>query len=239
MARKNEMRLITGDMAMKCKTVIMTAVGLGLMMANNTYAERAGASTDLRLDGVYVSPKKDGWDNGIGGELKYIYWANPNLGLALAGGAQQWKVSKDVHTELLDSSTAVAVAYDGNAMFYPVGVSVLCDLPLNNTISLSLEGGLRYVIASSDVKVAAAVGQINNTGAVGVSAGESNMTFDNGVIAKAAIDLNLKVNEETTVSIGAGYDFDISKGDWHDGFGDSGTYSLEAFFARVGISIRI
>jgi len=223
---------------MNLRVMISTMAVIGLIAGSTVYAESAGASTDLKLAGVYVSPKQSGWDNGIGGELQLIQWANPNVGIAIAGGCEQWKTSKS-NFDFMNSSTDDATGLNGDSMFYPVGASVLGRLEFTDSLSLSLEGGLRYVIANSDVTASVGTGQANKAGTTGIVMRGSKLTLDNGVIGKAAADLNFKMSEEATLSIGAGYDFDISKGDVH-GLGQNlGTYSLEGFFVRVGLSIRI
>ena len=218
-------------------TLITAVIGLGLAIAATAADEPF--KTELRLGGEFIKPKKDVWDNGYGVEAQYVVWMNKNFGVALAAGMSKWKTTDDTAAAVTDPYTITAAKLDGDATFYPLGGSLLYRLPLADKASLTLEGGVRYVIADSDVRVRAAAFQSDYWGDVYMTdADQSTVTFDNAFIGRIAADLDVSFSESTGLFLGVGYDFDIGTGTVSGFDDDWGSYHLAAFFARIGAEMK-
>ena len=224
----------------------MTAVKLIAMLIVDGVAMtiQAGTAdepfkTELRLSGEFIKPKKDVWDNGYGAEAQYVIWMDKNFGVALAAGISKWKTTDDTAAGVTDPYTITAAKLDGDATFYPLGGSLLYRLSIAEKATLTLEGGVRYVIADSDVHVRAAAFQSDYWGDVYIAdADQSTVTFDNAFIGRVGADLDIGFSESAGLFLGVGYDFDIGTGTVSGFNEDWGDYHLAAFFARIGAEMK-
>ena len=110
------------------------------------------ADSEFQLRPYYVVPGDDEFlDYALGVDARYVFWTNPNLGIAISVGLADWKADDRVLVE-----EGAAAQLDGSALVVPMGVSVLLrPTPPDARFDLTLECGLRYVVVNSNVDFAA------------------------------------------------------------------------------------
>jgi len=204
----------------------------------------AAAYTQLKFGGEGVIPGDDSWDIGYGASAQVIFWTDSGLGLALSAGAQIWDVNDDVTGYVEDVGGGFVAKYregfEGDAVMLPLGASGLYRIALGETTSLILEGGLRYVIVNSNVKFVEAFEVDDATGNALVEAMSYDIDLDNGVVGLVGGDFEVALSESFNLFAGAGYQFDVLKGDISVvGIDSDVENELKAFYARAGISLDI
>lgn len=183
--------------------------------------------TEVRLRPYAIFPGDDDtWDNAYGLEAKCIFWADPNFGIALSGGIEQWNVTDDIYAD-----PGYAIKADGDAVMIPLGISALLrPLPSNSPFTLTLEGGLRYVVVNSDITITATDYEYIY---------EDEVDIDNGLIGLIGADLSIPIAPKASVGLGMGYQFDISKGDATWVGINIGENELEGFYINLGLDIKL
>jgi hypothetical protein len=185
------------------------------------------ADAELRLRPYYLLPEQDDyWDHVLGIDARYVFWTNPNMGIALSGGWAIWKANDDVFFE-----DGLAAQLDGSALVMPLGASVLIrPMPADAQFDLTLEGGLRYVVVDSNVDLAATDFYYY---------AEDELDIENGVVGVIGAEFGFPLSDAMGLSFGFGYQFDISEGDveW---FGvDIEEFEMEGFYFNFGLNIGL
>lgn len=172
------------------------------------------------------------WESAYGMEVGLVQWLSPALGLAGSVGFARWQARETALSEHdPGSSSSFAARIDGDASVLPVGMSILLRPVSGHAAHLSVETGLRYAMVSSDVRARYAYSDSYSAGS-----GYGRIDLDDVVYGIVAFDLVLPVSPSARVSLGAGYQFDISKGDATLDGSRIGDSSLEASLVRIGFT---
>lgn len=190
-------------------------------------------STEITGTLQYIMPDDDDtYDSGFGAEGQIRFWENANVGFALAGGIASWDINEQEIVES-DGFTAIGASIEGSILMVPIGGSILVRSMLADNLSLTLEGGLRYVIVESDAQMEFAVA---NARGVFVG-GSADIEIDNGIIGLVAANIEAELSPGVSLLCGFGYQFDIAKGDAKWMGEDLEENELKAFFLRAGIAL--
>jgi len=185
------------------------------------------ADAEFQLRPYYLIPGQDEFlDHALGVDARYVFWTNPNMGIALSGGLAAWKANDDVFFE-----DGLATQLDGSALVIPLGASVLLrPTPADARFDLTLEGGLRYVVVDSNVDFAVTDFYYYF---------EDELDIENGVVGVIGAEVGIPLSDVMGLSSGFGYQFDISKGDveW---FGvDIEEFEMKGFYFNFGLNIGL
>lgn len=168
------------------------------------YAYSPGSSLGMSLRGGAVIPRKSKeWDVGGTFEMGLIFWGAENIGLWLGGGAQGWSATEDFLGYDADGSWANIT---GRTTVAPLGGSILLWGDLGNGLAIQFEGGLRYAIVDSNVRVQYGVPLQGGYSAVY----ESPIETDDTVLAIAALQIEY-IADNWRLGFGGGYQWDIGK----------------------------
>jgi opacity protein-like surface antigen len=189
----------------------------------------AQTNTELRIQGLYISPSED-WDNSYGGEAQYIYWDTMAWGIGFSVGTAKWDVSEDFLS--LRSISGVG-GMEGDVSMLPMGISILYRTPINEKIAITLEGGAKYVLLSSNIKANAVVTNGQNT--IPVS-GELDM--DNAFTGILGADVDYDITQDISLFAGVGYQFDIQKGTVNWTGAELGDAELKGTVVKGGIAFK-
>ncbi|HPW68080.1 MAG TPA: hypothetical protein PLA82_01320 [Deltaproteobacteria bacterium] len=185
------------------------------------------ADAELRLRPYYLIPGQDDyWDYALGIDARYVFWTNPNMGIALSGGLATWEANDGIFFQ-----DDLAVQLDGSALVIPLGVSVLLrPMPAGAPFDLILEGGLRYVVVDSKVDLAATDFYYYF---------KDELDIENSVVGILGAEVGFPLSDGMGLSFGLGYQFDISKGDveW---FGvNIEEFEMKGFYFNFGVNISL
>jgi len=224
------------------KKWIVGAVMVGVLAA---CVHDAAANLEIKISGEGILPgNDDDWDIGYGASAQMIFWSETGLGFALSAGAQKWDVNDDVTSYGLDLGGGIGYGYaaglEGDAMMIPLGASVLYRIALGQTASLTLEGGLRYVIVNSNVEFVQAEALADIYGNYITSSEAYEIDIDNGIVGVVGADFEMEVSPGFRLFAGAGYQFDVLKGDTAIGGIDLDYENeLKAIYLRAGLSVDL
>jgi hypothetical protein len=176
----------------------------------------------------------DNWESASGIDIELVNWVSPAVGIAAAIGAQEWNARE---VELMDyypgSGTSVTARLSGDATICPIGLSVLLRPIKSRTAEVTIEAGARYAMVNSDVSARYTIRDANGT-----EHGQDRIHMEDGFYGLLAMDIAFPVSSYAKISLGAGYQFDISRGnaDFNDtNIGDSG---FQASIVRIGFNAR-
>lgn len=189
---------------------------------------------ELSVAGTYYIPNQDDdWDYGLGGELQLRIWANPSVGVALAGGGSYWQINED--SGVSDNGLVVVeVDVEGGAVFIPVGGSLLIRAPLGENAHVVFEGGVRYVIAESNIEV---TGTASNGSASRTI--DEEFEFDDGVVGVVGAYAEAGLSANSAIFGGIGYQFNIDEPTAEFEGEDVGDVNIEALYVRFGLVTRL
>jgi hypothetical protein len=212
------------------KTMLLALVGLLLVSGAAWAAEPDGSTVDLVVLGTYYAPENDKiYDESWGAEVQLRFWMNEMAGLALAGGYAEWNFNEDIGEDK-DLEDLFDFERDGDVALIPVGASLLLR-PVNTArVCLVLEGGVRYVFVDADVAEDALTPQLGFL--------KNKVDIDDGLVAIATAQLQLNLTDTIFLLAGAGYQWDIEKGDVDVGDTKVGENELESFLAQAGLGLR-
>jgi hypothetical protein len=181
----------------------------------------------------YVPGDSDNFKNGYGGEVQARFWLMEYVGIAVAGGAASWD-KKEESILVYNSQAAVAAKASGDITFVPLGGSLLIRPIHIDRVSLTLEGGVRYVFVNSQVDFEAAYADVYGRREYI----KEQYDIGNGVVGIISANLEVKIVNPLFVFIGAGYQFDISKGKITlPGAAGSVDNELKAFYGKAGLGL--
>jgi hypothetical protein len=204
---------------------VLTAVTCGAAQPSTTTMD-GGASLVLYM------PGNDTYDAGAAIDFQGRLWLTDNFGIAAVLGFDVWsfdedQAEKDLAKDAGGGSWKVS-ADDLNLI--PIGVSAVYKLSLTEGIDITAQAGLRYVIASdTEIKISEAT----------LGSEKFDVTIDNGVVGVVGADVEVMLSDPLFLFAGAGYQFDIAKGDVKiEGMDSSDENELEAFFLRAGAGMK-
>jgi hypothetical protein len=226
------------EKAMNKAVVGMLMIGA---LAMGAYAE-PGKSTEFKLGGEALFPgQDDDWDKGYGASARVIFWQESGLGLALSIGVQKWDVNDEVYSygEYLGYGIGYgyAAGLEGDATMIPLGASGLYKIPVGQTATLTLEGGIRYVIVNSNVKFVEAEALADSYGYSINDSYSYDVDYDNGIVGLIGAEFDVELSKGFRLFAGAGYQFDLMKGDTEvAGIDINYENELKAAFIRAGLA---
>lgn len=228
------------------KRVLISLVGV-LLVATAVQAApaEAGASLSLKpsvellgVGSLFVPKDDDNYDGGASMEIQVRCWLTPYVGAALAMGSTTWAIN-DQDTTYSEGGVTGHATLDGAVNGAPIGVSLLLRPIRTGRFALTLEAGVRYVIVDSqaDYEIEA----IGPGGRVYVS---DTLDIEDGVVGIAAATLEYKLTDQVFLLAGAGYQFDLEKGDvtilddtvFEEQ--DLGENEFEALVFQAGLGVR-
>jgi hypothetical protein len=180
--------------------------------------------TEIRLSLNYWIPGDgdfDVYDNGYGTEVQYRNWYYDPIGFGLSLGVAHWKVAGTSG----DLGIGPGATLDGTVTLVPLGASVLYRFGDWDGQTLTLEAGLRYVLADSDVRINYANRSCN---------GEDCYDISDGLIAVFAGDYERDLTEQWAFFLGGGYQDDLIRGDTETIDRNLRDNEIKGFFMRVG-----
>lgn len=202
-----------------------------------------GPMNEMRATAVYLWPQADQpWTQGVGGELQWAHWVNPNFAWVAAAGLQNWKASYEDDDTYLDPTSGFPIPMhhkvSGYGLNLPLGASVLGRYPLG-PLSLTGELGLRFVPVISEVQYTVTMpNPLNPAEQVTL---EQDVKIKPPIIVVAGLDLEYPLNDQSALYIGGGYQYDLLQPDIEiDLMGSTRTESnqMRAWFTRVGCTVR-
>lgn len=186
---------------------------------------------------IFYGPSEERYKDGVGGEGQLRVWIDKTVGLAFSGGIADWDVKKETSSTFDPIVGSVQMDRSGTLTVAPLGASLLVRSP-GERARLILEAGLRYVVVESDIKLNST---LRDTHGRVVSVIMDEAEVEDGVVAVAALDLDIKLADSVWLFGGGGYQADIVKGDikskvfgWDVG---SGKNELAAAAVRGGLRI--
>jgi len=161
---------------------------------------------------------------GFGAETQIRFWPKNNLGFAFASGISFFFVD-----QLIATSDHIVVTKEGSLLFFPFGGSILLSQNSNQNAEGIFEAGVRYVFVNSNLKK---VTTTTDSGTVTIDKIEYDI--GNGIIGLVSAYVVTELSPELSLSLGLGYQFDISKGK-EVIYIFPGEHELSSFLIRAGL----
>lgn len=199
------------------------------------YRDDSGSSEfRFLLNGYSPADENDNWDSAYGLDVELVNWLSPAVGLAAVVGTSQWNARDvELHDYYSDSGTTVNARISGDALVCPVGLSVLLRPVKSRSAEVTLEAGLRYAFVDSDVTA-----RYEISGPSGTIRETDRINIDDSAYGLIALDLAFPISPFARISLGAGYQFDLSNNDAEYNGADIGESSFDAALFRIGFNAR-
>ena len=199
----------------------------------NEERESQHTTTSIRGTFTYFIPDDDDkWDKGFGMEAQLQLWQSEQVGFGLSLGWANWDVADYSWSGYVDG-VHVAEKVSGDATLTPVGFSMLFRQKNEGAMRLTLEAGIRYVIADVNAEYSGVL-----TGPYGVYYIENaEYEADDAIAGIIRADLEFPVSNNSYFYVGPGYQFDIRKSEataWVYGQKISTDISIKAFMLSAG-----
>lgn len=215
------------------KRTIGLIVSILILAASPALAEGPHSGLELAGFGTIYLPQDDAaYDVGAGLELQVRCWLTPNVGLAAAIGDEAYAINER-DEEIQEQDRRFRGELEGSVALAPVGVSLLVRPIVTERMSLTLAGGVRYVFVESDAELEVDVTRPGSRIFV-----RDTLDIDDGVVAVATASLEVSIAKQVALFGGAGYQFDLEKGDVEFLDEKLGENELEAFMLQAGLLIR-
>lgn len=209
--------------------IVASLLGFGAV------AQDEGRGLDLTLAGQYFIPGDDEtYDQGWGVEAQARFWMNKHVGLALAGGGANWEINQQEEA-LVDDGVGFVATFDGDVELIPLGGSILFRPLANESITLTLEAGARYVLVESEAGFEGRF--VDPSGAVVLI--DETVDIEDGVVGLVAANLEGRLGARSFLFLGGGYQFDIDEGHASWRGQDLGENELESVFIRGGLGFTM
>jgi hypothetical protein len=199
-----------------------------------TVAHANSGEVRFLLSSLIPESSDDNWESASGLDIQLVNWVSPAVGIAAAIGASQWNASE---VELMDyypdSGTSVMACLDGDATICPIGLSILLRPMKSRAAEVTIEAGARYAIVNSDVSARYTIRD-----AAGTEYGQDRIHLEDGFYGLLVMDIAFPVSPYAKVSLGAGYQFDISRGNADFNDTDIGNSEFQASIVRIGFNAR-
>jgi len=199
------------------------------------YQENSGSSEfRFLLNGYTPASEDDNWDSAYGLDVELVNWLSPAVGFAAVVGASQWNAKEyELHDYYSDSGTTVNARINGDALVCPVGLSVLFRPVKSRTLEVTMEAGARYAFVNSDVNAGYEI-----SGPSGTTRETDRIDIEDGAYGLIALDVAFPLSPNAGISLGAGYQFDLSNNDAEYNGTDIGKSDFEATLVRIGFNAR-
>jgi hypothetical protein len=181
---------------------------------------------------LYIPHDDDTYEAGAGMEIQGRFWLTPYIGLAVAGGGASYSID-DQDIQIQESNLLLDGELDGDVGLSTFGASLLLRPVLTDRLTLTLEGGVRYVAVDSDAELEISAMRPGSRTFV-----HDTLDIDDGVVAIAAATIEINVAPQVSLLGGAGYQFDLEKGTIEFLDEELGDNELEALMIQAGIAIR-
>ena len=215
------------------KTLALLLAVLLASVSSTRAADIRGLTPELvGLGTLYVPADDDTYDLGAGMEIQARFWITPYLGLALAAGGADYAIDEQ-DIRIREQNLAVDANLDGDVGLSPVGVSLLLRPLRTPRVALTLEGGVRYVSVDSNSEIELVSQEPGLRTYV-----KDTVDIEDGIVAVAVATLEVTLANQVSLIGGAGYQFDLQKGDVEFVDLDLGKNELEAVLVQAGLLIR-
>ncbi len=212
------------------KTLTYAAAFILVLGVMNTAAQPPRPTTTAPDVGVSLQVDFPGagnydlYDYGIIAEIQFRDWFSGPWGYELALGYGDWKANRN-------ASRPGASLYDfsGSLEIIPVGGGLLYHLYANETLSLILNAGLRYMINDSSIKA-------RNRDEGGTRT--FNVDIGDALLFSGAVNVDYAFNPDIIWSAGLGYRTDISRGSLKTEWGSARDSIMESFFLETALRIK-
>ncbi len=222
------------------RVAILLSLALGIWMHANC---GLAGQWEVQQAFDYYLPEDAFWDQAYGGGMTLVYWQQPALGVAFAAGLSQWESTGERATLVSNPGTFEQFqAWEGDVQYITLGASVLLREYYTSRnlgeCQLTLEAGCRYVRCNSDLELVRTERVWLNPGQIQEVVTDYVVDCDDGIVGRVAASLAIRVNDQSSLFVAGGYQFDIDTGNVTvDSLGQSTPLDLSAFFARVGLAI--
>jgi hypothetical protein len=217
------------EVVMRMRTLL--AIGIGVALAAGALAGEPWSDTVVRYRGIAPSETMD-WSYASGIEAQIRFWGPRNRGIALTVGYDMWTAAGEFLEEE-DEYGYYSVLVSGHTALMPVGASLLHRMDLGEFVSLTFEGGLRYVFVESSVNV-----ETEYEDDYEYSYNRDTLEADDTYVAIAALHMEAEWAEDLLITGGVGYQFDLGESNERLLGEDLGTTSYQGLFANVGLVMK-
>jgi hypothetical protein len=221
---------------------MITLLAIGLLGTRVGAAEPEKSWTDPTFDligaATWTIPTGDNdadWLDAY--EIKGVFWLTPKFGVGGSWGLGGWSIDD----ESIRPPYALPVLEDEDSTLsiatMPIGASLYLRPLIQGSFSINLEAGVRYMIAWDDVSVTLD-GESPVTGddiAIFIS---NDGDVDGGWIGLLGADFEFHVSSAFYVSLGAGYQFDLSEQTFRLWNEPPRELSFEGIALRAGLGLR-
>ena len=186
------------------------------------------------LSSLYPLSADDNWESASGFDIQLVNWVSPAVGIAAAIGASQWNASEvELVDYYADSGTSVMARIVGDATICPIGLSILLRPMKSRAAEVTIEAGARYAMVNSDVSARYSISD-----AAGTEYGRDRIHLEDGFYGLVVMDIAFPVSPYAKISLGGGYQFDISRGNANFDDTDIGNSEFQASIVRIGFNAR-
>jgi hypothetical protein len=224
------MRFIEKEPSMKQVALILLAAAVAL--SARAAEERPFNPEIAGFANLYLPADDDTYEVGAGMEAQVRLWLHPKVGVAFAIGGASYAIDEQ-EIEFVGRDVAVDASFEGDVSLAPIGLSLLLKPVKTETLSLTLEAGVRYVMVESYAEI-----EIDSVQPGLRTIIDDEVDIDDGIVAVALLQLEYRVGRQISLVGGAGYQFDLEKGDVEFLDEDLGENELEAALIQAGLIIR-
>lgn len=187
------------------------------------------AATEIRLYGTYLNPSDSkNFEKAFGGGIQLRHWLTDSIGFAVSGGASQWEIKEHSET-FTDEFTTTSMRMSGRQGVIPIGCSALLRSKLSDRASLTFEGGVRYLITKSNIKLFVNNGFYDET---------IDLDTTSALAGVLGAELNTQLTDHFGLFCGAGYQFDIVAGEIEFINEKISDVEYSALFLKTGLSVH-
>ena len=191
---------------MLLKNILFRTIALALIIAMPLSAQEINHNIEflVTLQSLMLNQQYD-YTPGFGAETQIRFWLKDNLGFAVASGISFFTIDQFIASS--DGLVVTKITKEGTVLLFPVGGSILISLNPSNNLEVIFEGGVRYVFVKSGLE------EVRTTTDSGsVTTDRIEYDIENGVIGLVSAYAVTELSSNLNLSIGLGYQFDISKG---------------------------
>ena len=187
---------------------------------------------DRQITGAfsYYLPSGDFYEAGAGFDAKFSWWQTDEKAYVLSVGYMQWGLAKNTQVGNINGNV-VGLGLTGDVNMIPVGASVLWrnQTDYSRNVDVSLELGLKYVIADSDAEAL----QVSSAGT-----GSTPIDVENTALALVGMEIDYFLSDDHDLILGVGYNLDILKGDVNVAGATDYENELGGFYFTLGYGRR-